>query len=60
MATLTACSLEASRRHRRNVDADELADVPRQGTRCARPGFLGNGEQRVAVDQRLLAALHQP
>ena len=39
-----------------DVDADELADVPRQGTSGTRTGFLGDGEQRMAVDRRLLAA----
>ncbi|MNR12384.1 hypothetical protein D3C85_1287360 [compost metagenome] len=41
----------------RDVDADEFADVPRQCRRGAAAGFLGDGEQRMTVDQQFFAAV---
>ena len=42
---------------RRDVDADEFADVPRQCRRRAAAGFLGDGEQWMTVDQQFLTAV---
>ena len=41
----------------RNINADKLTHVPRQGCRRTTAGFFGDGEQRVAVDQWLFTTL---
>ncbi|MCY1414144.1 hypothetical protein D9M71_295870 [compost metagenome] len=44
-------------RDRGDVDADELADIPRQRRSGTGAGFFGDGEQRMAVDQWLCATV---
>ena len=42
--------------HRGDVDADKLADIPRQRTGGAGADFFGDGKQRVAVNRQRQAA----
>ena len=44
-------------RHRGNIDPHKLTDIPRQCSCRAAPGFLGDGKQRVTVNQRLHATV---
>ena len=46
-----------ARGDRCDIDADKLTHIPGQGSRCAAAGFLGDGEQWVAVDQQGFAAV---
>jgi len=47
-----------ARRYWGNINPDKLAHIPRQCGGRATARFFGDGEQRMTVDQRLLATVH--
>ena len=47
-----------TRCHWRNINADELTDIPRQCGSCTAAGFFSDREQGMTVNLRLLAAFH--